>query len=256
MSSRIAFEGWQIVFPAIGFAVFVLIFILAVIRAVRMKRKSVEHLQQLPLDDESTRPDDNVPLSVRATDDIGVVDLELHIEVIQRGELLEPLAAESPKLGQPLVSHGFDLALTNYELKQGDLLSVRARVALVRKVPPGSTCGYGATHAARGWERWGTLAIGYGDGVPRCLGNRGSALVRGQEVPFVGRTSMDMTVVDITGVPDARVGDAATLIGRDGERVILLDEVASRAGTISYEILTGLRPRLPRVEKGTWSEKG
>src|SRR5690606_33291875 len=64
------------------------------------------------------RPDDRVPLSVRASDDIGVVDLELHIEVIQRGELLRPLVAESPQLGQPLVSHGFDLALKNYELKQ------------------------------------------------------------------------------------------------------------------------------------------
>jgi alanine racemase len=128
------------------------------------------------------------------------------------------------------------------------VVAVRARLALVRDVPPGSTVGYGATHVARGWERWGTLGIGYGDGVPRRLGNRGSAIVRGRVVPFVGRTSMDMTVVDITGVPDADVGDVVTLIGTDGGCSITLDDVAELAETISYEILTGLRPRLPRVE--------
>jgi alanine racemase len=65
---------------------------------------------------------------------------------------------------------------------------------------------------------------------------------------------MDMTVVDITGVPEAQAGDVATLIGCDGDACITLDDVAERAETISYEILTGLRPRLPRVEKGAWIE--
>jgi alanine racemase len=129
------------------------------------------------------------------------------------------------------------------------VVAVRSRLVLVRDVPPGSTVGYGATHVARSWERWGTLAIGYGDGVPRRLGNRGSAIVRGVVVPFVGRISMDLTVVDITGVPDVEAGDVATLIGSDGAAEILVDDVAALAETISYEILTGLRPRLPRVEK-------
>jgi alanine racemase len=121
-------------------------------------------------------------------------------------------------------------------------------LGLVREVPPGSTVGYGATHVSRGWERWGTVTIGYGDGVSRRLGNRGSAIVRGQVVPFVGRTSMDMIVVDISGVPDAEAGDVVTLIGRDGENEITIEDVAVLSDTISYEILTGLRPRLPRVE--------
>src|SRR5690606_16575958 len=111
--------------------------------------------------------------------------------------------------------------------------------------------GYGATHVAREYERWGTLAIGYGDGLPRRLGNCGSAIVRGRRVPFVGRISMDMTVVDLSHVADAEVGDVVTLIGTDGETSLTLDEVAMQAETISYEILTGLRPRLPRVEVGT-----
>ncbi|MBR9989711.1 MAG: alanine racemase [Gemmatimonadetes bacterium] len=133
--------------------------------------------------------------------------------------------------------------------------AVRARLVLVRDAPPGSTVGYGATHVAKEWERWGTLAIGYGDGLPRRLGNRGSAIVHGRIVPLVGRISMDMAVVDITGVPEARAGDVATLIGSDGDACITLDEVAEQAETISYEILTGLRPRLPRVEKGAWTER-
>ena len=127
--------------------------------------------------------------------------------------------------------------------------SVHARIVVIRDVPPGTTVGYGATHVARSWERWATLAIGYGDGLPRALGNRGSALVHGHRLPIVGRISMDMTVVNITGVPEAAVGDAVTLIGRERDEEITVDEVAAQAGTISYEILTGFTPRLPRVER-------
>lgn len=130
--------------------------------------------------------------------------------------------------------------------------SVRARVLLVREAPSGSTLGYGATHVARGAERWATLGIGYGDGFPRALGNRGDALVRGRRAPIVGRVSMDVTVVNISEVPGVEVGDVATLVGRDGTETITVDEVADLAGTISYEILTGLGPRLPRI----WVDDG
>jgi alanine racemase len=126
--------------------------------------------------------------------------------------------------------------------------AVRARIVRIREVPPGSTVGYGATHRAHAWERWATLSIGYGDGVPRSLGNVGEAIVRGRRVRMVGRISMDMTVVDITAVPDAGVGDVATVLGRDHDEEITVDEVADRAGTISYEILTRLTRRLPRVD--------
>jgi alanine racemase len=128
------------------------------------------------------------------------------------------------------------------------VVAVRARVVLVREVPPGSTVGYGATHVAGGWERWATLSIGYGDGFPRALGNCGAALVRGRRVPIIGRISMDMTVVDVTTVPEVQVGDVATLIGRDGSEELTVEEVAAHAGTISYEILTRLGTRLNRVE--------
>ncbi len=135
------------------------------------------------------------------------------------------------------------------QLRPEPVATVKARVVLVRDVPPGSTVGYGATHAARGWERWATLALGYGDGWPRALGNTGHALLQGRRVRVVGRISMDMTVVDVTGVPEVTTGDVATFIGADGEEEILVDDVAAQVGTISYEILTGLTSRLPRIEK-------
>lgn len=127
-----------------------------------------------------------------------------------------------------------------------DVVSVRARVIRVVDVPAGATVGYGATYRAGAPERWATLAIGYGDGLPRALSNRGRVVLQERSAPIVGRISMDMTVVDITGVPSTRPGDVATIVGRRDRGEPTLDEVATGAGTISYEILTGLSPRLPR----------
>jgi alanine racemase len=130
------------------------------------------------------------------------------------------------------------------------VVSLHARVVHLREAETGTTVGYGATYRAKRPERWATLSIGYGDGLPRSLGNRGSVLLHGRRVPIIGRISMDLTVVDITGVQGVRVGDVATGIGTEGSESITVDEVASLAGTISYEILVGFTPRLPRVWTG------
>lgn len=132
------------------------------------------------------------------------------------------------------------------------VVAVRARVLLVRDVPAGATVGYGATYRARSHERWAAVGIGYGDGLPRVLGNRGSAIAGGRRLPIIGRISMDTTVLRIArgGKDDAPTlgpGDIVTFIGCDGEVELPLEEVAERAGTIPYEILTGLTRRLPRV---------
>lgn len=126
--------------------------------------------------------------------------------------------------------------------------SLRARLVRVREVAPGTSVGYGALYSARGPERWGTVAIGYGDGVARKLAEAaGRVLVRGRSVPIIGRVSMDMLTIDLTRVPHAQIHDVATLIGSDGEEEITVEEVARRCGTISYEIFTRLGRRLPRV---------
>tara|TARA_B100001123_G_scaffold224187_1_gene252364 strand:+ start:44193 stop:45338 length:1146 start_codon:yes stop_codon:yes gene_type:complete len=128
-----------------------------------------------------------------------------------------------------------------------EVVQVKARVTLIREVIEGATLGYGATYRAHKNERWATLGIGYGDGFPRFLGNKGNSLLHGHRVPIIGRISMDMIVVDISGIEDVMVGDTATLIGTDGGARITLDEVAQQADTISYEILTGFTGRLPRI---------
>lgn len=127
------------------------------------------------------------------------------------------------------------------------VVSVHARVVYVRDAPLGTTAGYGSTYRSGRDERWATVSMGYGDGLPRCLGNGGWALLHGRRVPIIGRISMDVTVVDITGVPEASPGDVVTFIGRDGGEELPVDEVAASAGTISYEILTGFTARVRRV---------
>lgn len=125
--------------------------------------------------------------------------------------------------------------------------AVRARVGLVREAAAGATLGYGATHVAGARERWATVGLGYGDGLPRALSNRGHALIRGTPVPIIGRISMDVCVVDVTGLDDVTAGDVVTFLGQDGDALITPDQIARTADTIGYEILTGLTGRLPRI---------
>ncbi len=127
------------------------------------------------------------------------------------------------------------------------VVAVRARVALVRDVLPGTTLGYGATYRSAVRETWATVGIGYGDGLPRTLGNRGRGIVHGGMASIVGRISMDTTVVRLRRGGRVSSGDIVTFIGRDDGAALPLDEVADQAGTIAYEILTMLSPRLPRL---------
>ncbi len=128
------------------------------------------------------------------------------------------------------------------------VMSLRARVAFLRKVARGTTLGYGATYRAGERERWATVTIGYGDGLPRNLGNRGRALVLGERARVVGQVSMDTTVLRTSDA--VTVGDIVTFVGRDGQARLDLDDVAGVAGMIGYEFLTGLSSRLPRTVVG------
>jgi len=127
------------------------------------------------------------------------------------------------------------------------VLSLKARLMRVMELAPGQTVSYGRAWQAQRPSRIGLVPCGYADGLPRALSNRGWMLVRGRRVPIVGRVCMDMTMVDLTHVPEARPGDEVVIIGRQGEEEITVDEIASLCGTISYEILCGIGPRVPRV---------
>ena len=123
---------------------------------------------------------------------------------------------------------------------------LRARVIDVRTVHDGDTVSYGATWRARGTHRIATLGVGYADGYRRALSNRGVVLLNGTRVAVAGIVTMDMTMIDVTDVP-CEVGDVATLLGRDGDDVLSVDDVAATAQILSYELLVGLKLRVPRV---------
>jgi alanine racemase len=125
-------------------------------------------------------------------------------------------------------------------------LSLRALPLRVFEVAPGTAVGYGLRWTAARRSRLATLPIGYGDGWPRSHLNNGVALVRGQRVPMVGAISMDGLVVDVSDVGSVGLDDEFVLIGRQGAEEITADEVAAQRGTISYEVTTMLRRRLPR----------
>jgi alanine racemase len=126
-------------------------------------------------------------------------------------------------------------------------LTVRARLARVHPIGPGATVGYGRTYQAPGPRTIALVPMGYADGYHRVLSGRAQVLVGGRRCPVVGRISMDQLTVDVSAVPGVREGDPVVLIGRQGGEQITLDELAAAAGTISYELLSHLAPRLPRV---------
>ncbi len=124
---------------------------------------------------------------------------------------------------------------------------VRARVASLRTLPPGESVSYGGEWRAQRETVVATLGIGYADGVRRSVKGKAKVLIKGRRYPVVGRVTMDFVMVDLGPVPTpVRVGDVATIIGEDGGDEITVDEFAGWAGTISYEILTGLGSRLCR----------
>jgi alanine racemase len=129
-------------------------------------------------------------------------------------------------------------------------VTLRAQLARVFSVAPGDSVGYGRTWVAPRPAKIGVLPAGYGDGYRHVLSNRGLALVRGSRCPVVGRVSMDQTAIDLTELPDALEGEEVVLIGRQGDDEISVDELARWAGTISYEILTGITERVPRRYSG------
>lgn len=129
-------------------------------------------------------------------------------------------------------------------------LRLRTAISQLADLAAGASVSYGRTFVAPRDMRIATLPIGYADGLSRLLSGRGQALVLGRRVPILGRVCMDMTMVDVTHLPGVRVGDEAVLIGRQGGEAITADEIAGLTGTISYEVLCRVGPRVPRIYLG------
>lgn len=115
-------------------------------------------------------------------------------------------------------------------------MTLRARVLQVRDLPGETPVSYGRTYTTTGITQTAVISAGYSDGLPRSLSNSGKVLIRGRKVPIIGRVCMNLTMADVTHVPDVRPGDEAVFLGRQGQAVLTGDEVAGVCNTISYEI--------------------
>ena len=133
------------------------------------------------------------------------------------------------------------------KLRLRPVMSLRSRLINIRSVATGEGVGYNASWVAKRPSRIAVVAAGYHDGVHRSLGNRGQFAIRGHMAPIIGIVSMDVTMLDVTDVPEAVVGDVATLYGEDGDRVYPANVIARSIGTVTSDLLSGMGPRVPRI---------
>ncbi len=126
------------------------------------------------------------------------------------------------------------------------VLSLKTRIAQLRTIPAGGTVSYNRTFRATRTTRVAILPIGYADGMSRYLSNRGAVLIHGQRAPIVGLVCMDMIMVDVTTITEAVIGDEVVLIGQQGKEKITAQDLAQLTGSIPYEVLCAIGPRIPR----------
>lgn len=133
------------------------------------------------------------------------------------------------------------------EISLKPVLEWKTKILQLKKVPAGASISYGQTFLTKRESIIATLPIGYADGYPRLLSNRGEVLVGGQRASVAGRVCMDLTMVDVTDIRNVKQGDEVVLLGRQGAAEISADRIAAWANTISYEILTSIGARVPRI---------
>lgn len=126
-------------------------------------------------------------------------------------------------------------------------LELKSHIAYIKSVGPGFTVSYGSTFTSKSNMRIATVPVGYGDGYPRALSNKGKVLIHGKFADIIGRVCMDQFMVDVTDIPEAKQGDEVTLIGKDQNNVITVEDVADNAHSFNYEFCCGINRRVPRV---------
>lgn len=123
----------------------------------------------------------------------------------------------------------------------------KAHVIHVKELPAGCGISYGATYVTERPMKIATISVGYGDGYPRSLSGKGRVLIRGQYAPILGRVCMDQMMVDVSHIPDVELEDVVTLIGRDGEKELTVDEVSKLSGRFNYEFVCDISMRVSKT---------
>ncbi len=130
------------------------------------------------------------------------------------------------------------------------VMEIKTKIISLKKLSPASTVGYGATFTTTRDTTAAVIPIGYADGLPRLLSNRGHVLVRGHKAPIIGRVSMDLCTIDVTDIDGIALYDDVTVIGTDGNLTVTAEDIALWADTIAYEVLCGITARVPRLYEG------
>lgn len=130
------------------------------------------------------------------------------------------------------------------------VMELKSHITYIKEVEPGTEVSYGGTFVAERKTRIATIPVGYADGYPRLLSGKGWVLIHGQKAPILGRVCMDQFMVDVTDIPQARELDEVTLLGRDRDSVITVDELGKISGRFPYEFVCDISKRVPRVYVG------
>ena len=128
------------------------------------------------------------------------------------------------------------------------VMTLYSHIVYIKEAGPGLSVSYGGTYTTSSeMTRIATVPVGYGDGYPRSLSNKGYVLICGQKAPILGRVCMDQMMVDVTGIPGAKEGSLCTLIGTDGDETITMEELGDLSGRFNYELACDINARVPRV---------
>ncbi|MDE6845867.1 MAG: alanine racemase [Lachnospiraceae bacterium] len=205
-------------------------------RADEADKSSVkEQIRQIKrfMSDVEKKLDFHIPVK-HCSNSAGIVELpEANMDVVRAGITLYGLWP-SGEVSKDIV-----------DLKP--VLSLRSQIVYVKEVGAGVPISYGGTYVTSKKMRVATIPVGYGDGYPRGLSNKGYVLIRGRKAPILGRVCMDQFMVSVDDIPDAAEGDEVTLIGTDGEYRITMEELGELSGRFNYEFACGLGKRIPRV---------
>ncbi|MFP4697927.1 MAG: alanine racemase [Eubacteriales bacterium] len=175
----------------------------------------------------------NIPIK-HAANSAGLIEVkEGHFQLVRAGISIYGLYPSD------------DIDFNKIELKPA--LSLKSHIIFLKEVEKGTSISYGGTYITSRKSRIATIPVGYGDGYPRALSSKGRVLIRGQYAPIIGRICMDQFMVDVSNISNVEDGDEVVLIGKQGDNIITVDEIAELTNTINYEIICGLGKRIPRT---------